>query len=211
MYWTKEDIKKEHKIKRLNLVNGITGAKPANLVGTIDENGNTNVAIFSSVVHLGSNPALLGLIVRPAGEVPRNTYENIKETGVYTINHVQTSFVEKAHYTSAKFDKNDSEFEMCALTPSFKAGFQAPFVGESTVQIGMRLVEEIPIVRNGTILLIGEIENIFIPDEALNEEGHLDLEVLKTAAISGLNSYYEMKKIDTFPYARINELPIFEK
>ena len=65
MYFNKKDLEEIGNVKRLNIVNSITGIKPANLIGTISKNKISNVAIFSSVVHLGSNPALIGVIVRP--------------------------------------------------------------------------------------------------------------------------------------------------
>jgi hypothetical protein len=82
---TAADIKAFEKLYRLNLVNAITGYKPANLIGTADGAGATNLAIFSSVVHLGSDPPLLGMVTRPTS-VPRHTYENIQASGCYTIN-----------------------------------------------------------------------------------------------------------------------------
>ncbi|WP_223787246.1 flavin reductase [Marinicella meishanensis] len=83
-----DQIQQMDRIKRLNFINAITGIKPANLIGSNSPKHGSNLAIFSSVVHLGSNPALLGFITRPTGEVPRNTLENIEATGYYTINHV---------------------------------------------------------------------------------------------------------------------------
>ena len=88
MHLTKNQIKQTSRIKRLNLINSITGIKPANLIGTVSENGHSNLAIFSSIVHLGSNPALLGFILRPQHEVRRDTYDNILQTKYYTINHI---------------------------------------------------------------------------------------------------------------------------
>jgi flavin reductase (DIM6/NTAB) family NADH-FMN oxidoreductase RutF len=209
MYWNKEDIKKASKIERLNIINGLTGIKPANLIGTVSKDGHENVAIFSSVVHLGSDPALFGFILRPTGDVPRNTYENILETGVYTINHVHESIVENAHYTSAKFPKDFSEFEKCGLTPKYINDFHAPFVDNSCVQLGLRFVEEIPIHLNNTVLIIGEIEHIFLPDGFIENGGHINLEKSGSIGISGLNSYYSLEKIDQFPYARVHEIPEF--
>lgn len=211
MHWTKESIKKANRIERLNVINGLIGIKPANLVGSISSNGDENVAIFSSVVHLGSNPALLGFIMRPSADVPRNTYENILESGYYTINHVHASSVEKAHFTSAKFSKEISEFEKCGLNPEYKNKFKAPFVKESTVKIGMRFIQEIPIPINGTSLIIGEIEHIFIPDEYMEEGGHINLESSSSMGVSGLNSYYKLQKKRQFPYARVSELPTFDQ
>ncbi len=210
MHLTKEDIKSLDKAKRLNIINSITGIKPANLIGTVSEDNVANVAIFSSVIHLGSNPALLGFIVRPTGEVPRNTYENILANGNYTINHVNESFVKNAHYTSAKFPSEVSEFDRCGLTDEYLHDFKAPFVKESSIKIGMKYCESIPIERNGTILVIGEVEHVILPEEIVNEKGYIDLGEAEVAGISGLNSYYKLDKIASFPYVRLEEVPKFE-
>ena len=62
MHLTLEDIRQLEKRHRANLINSITGVKSANLIGTRNKEGNTNLSIVSSVVHLGSNPALIGYI-----------------------------------------------------------------------------------------------------------------------------------------------------
>jgi flavin reductase (DIM6/NTAB) family NADH-FMN oxidoreductase RutF len=211
MHLTKEDIQNTERIKRLNIINSITGIKPANLIGTISGDGKTNLAIFSSVIHLGSNPALIGFILRPDREAGQHTFDNIKENGLYTINHIHESFVEQAHYTSAKFGRDESEFDACALTKEYIADFTAPFVKESTLKMGMKLVQTIPIELNGTVLIIGEVEHLIIPDAAMDEQGQIDLSQPNDVGISGLNTYYKLEKIAQFPYARPNALPDFSK
>jgi len=210
MHLTKSEIRQTEKIKRLNIINSISGVKPANLIGTISNSGKSNLAIFSSVIHLGSDPSLLGFILRPEGEQPRHTYENILETGYYTINQVNKFIAAKSHYTAAKFDREESEFEKCKLTSEFMHGFQAPFVKESLLKIGMGYLESIPIERNGTTLVIGEIHHLIVQDNAINEEGYIDYEILNSTGIVGLNNYYTLKKDSEYPYPRPTELPDFE-
>lgn len=210
-HYTKTDIQNLDRIKRLNLINSITGIKPANLIGTISEAKVPNLAIFSSVIHLGSNPALIGLVMRPEGEVRRHSYENIQFNGAYTINHVHTSFIENAHYTSAKFDSEVSEFDSCGLTEEYIADFPAPFVKESDLKLGMRFAQAIPIELNGTTLIIGEIDHLFVPTAAMDEDGQLNLSTTKNVGISGLNCYYALEKIGQFPYARVSGVPDFEE
>ncbi len=207
LYLDKDALQALDKIKRLNIINSITGIKPANLIGTISPDHKTNLAIFSSVIHLGSNPALLGMVVRPAGEVARHTYENIKVNGCYTINHVSHQFIQQAHYTSAKFERDESEFAACGFTELYLNEWPAPYVAESSVRIGLRLVEEISIERNGTSLLIGEVAQLYLPPEALNEQGYLDLSTAGSAGISGLNTYYSLQKTGSYPYARPGIIP----
>ena len=209
-HYTKENIIELEKVKRLNIINSITGIKPGNLIGSIDNNKITNLAIFSSVVHLGSKPALLGFILRPQVNVVRDTYNNIMSNKLYTINHLPEKYTLNGHYTSAKFSSNESEFEFCKFTEWFHDGFDAPFVRESPLKIGLKFQESIPIKINNTIMIVGSVEHIFVNNEALSEEGHIDLEKLNSTGIGGLNSYYKLQKISSYPYARRNELPDFK-
>jgi len=209
MQLQKEEIESlEHKFK-LNLINSISGVKPANLIGTRSLDNKENVAIFSSVVHLGSSPAQLAFIMRPQTDIPRDTYPNILETGYYTINHVSESFIQKAHYTSAKLKKGASEFDRMNLEKEYNGDFHAPFVKESVVKIGMKYRSSIPL-PNGCIFVIGEVELIVIPDHVINDLGQLNLESYSGVGISGLNTYYGLNKLNAFPYVREDEIPDFQ-
>lgn len=208
MHYTKKDIDDLDRIIKIKLINSVSGIKPANLIGSVNENEQTNLAIFSSVIHLGADPPLLGFIMRPAGEVPRHTFENILQNKAYTINHIHSEFAENAHYTSAKFDESISEFDRCNLTEEYITDFEAPFVKESNFKIGMRFKEAIDIKINNTILIIGEIEHLIIPGNAIFNND-VNLETMESIGISGLNTYYSLKKIGHYPYARENEVPDF--
>ncbi|MEL6558964.1 MAG: flavin reductase [Bacteroidota bacterium] len=192
------------------MINSISGIKPGALIGSATADGIQNLAIINSVVHIGTNPALVGYILRPADEVRRHTYENILETGFYTINHIHKSFIKEAHYTSAKFDAEVSEFEACGLTAEHAFDFHAPFVGESNLKMGLKHVETVEIKSNGTMIVVGEVQHLVIPDDVMDDRGYLDLGKADDVGISGLNSYYELKKIDEFPYARVSEVPDFK-
>lgn len=197
------------RIYRLNLINSLSGYKSANLIGT-EANGFQNLAIFNSVVHLGANPPLLGMIQRPH-IVERQTLENIRKSGTYTINHLTEELAQRGHYTSAKFEREESEFEKCKIEKVYLEGFDVPFVKESPVKLGMRLREEIPIKSNDTILIVGEIVLIAVQEDLFCDNGQLDLNRGKIVSISGLNRYHEVKEFANYPYARKEELPDFSE
>jgi len=207
IHYSKRDIELMDRVQRLTLINSITGIKPANLIGTVNSQGGSNLAIFSSIVHLGSDPALIGFILRPKGDVPRHTYENIKATGFYTINHVDESRAKNAHYTSAKFDYTTSEFVRCGLTEEYIADFPAPFVKESSLKFGLQFEENLDIKLNGTSLVIGSLQHLVVPTAF---EKDLNLQDINSVGISGLNSYYRLQKIAHYPYARVSEVPKFD-
>ncbi|WP_341224673.1 flavin reductase [uncultured Arcticibacterium sp.] len=198
---SKSEFEAYERLYKINLLNSCSGFKSANLIATRSLEGFDNVAIFSSVTHLGSSPALLGFIMRPT-TVPRNTLENIMETGFYTINHVSTSILEQAHQTSAKYAKGVSEFKETGLNPIIRNGFHAPFVKESPIQMAMKFVEELPIKRNGTILVIGEILDIYFEDEIKEDDGFLNLSKAEVLAINGLDGYCQPSLLQRQNYAR---------
>lgn len=187
--------------KRAQFINSISGFRSVALIGTRDTKGQTNLAIFSSIVHIGSNPPLLSFIMRP-DSVERHTLTNIMETGFYTINHINADMYEKAHQTSARYPKNVSEFDAAQLTPAFKNDFVAPFVAESNIQIGMEFKERINININQTSMIIGEIKFVHYPTNCLLDDGFMDIEKAGTITSSGVDSYHTTQLLQKLEYAK---------
>lgn len=202
---SKETISQMEKVERLNLINSCTGYKSANLIATKSEDGNPNVAIFSSVTHLGSNPALIGFIMRPT-TVPRDTYKNIKETGFFTVNHITADMIADAHHTSANYEIGISEFDKTNLEEEYKNDIKIPFVKGSPVQLYCKYVNEYYIKENDTIHIIASIENLFFEEELEHKDGWLQIDKGNVVALNGLDGYCLPKLIDRFQYAR-KEVP----
>jgi flavin reductase (DIM6/NTAB) family NADH-FMN oxidoreductase RutF len=191
-----------NKIFRLNLINSCTGFKSANLLGTKSLNGVSNVAVFSSITHLGSNPPLIGFILRPT-TVPRDTYRNIKDTGVFTVNHIYSDIIEDAHHTSAKYPDEVSEFTKTDLEEEFLGDFPAPFVKGAKIRLGCKFLNAYEIKENDTLLLVSAIEHVFIADQDIQQQdGWLKLENANTVAINGLDGYATTSLLDRYAYAR---------
>ncbi|MFV8352358.1 flavin reductase family protein [Flavobacterium sp. XS2P14] len=202
---SRDTISQMEKIERLNLINSCTGYKSASLLGTRSLDGKTNVAIFSSVTHLGSNPAMIGFIMRPT-TVPRDTYKNIKETGYFTINHITAAMISDAHHTSANYELGTSEFDKTNLEEEYKATIDVPFVKGSPVQLYCKYLNEYHIKENDTIHVIASIEHLFFEEELEHKDGWLQLDKGNVVAINGLDGYCLPKLIDRYQYAR-KEIP----
>ena len=196
-----ESIPALEKRYRANLINSLGGFKSLVLVGTRNEDGSENLATFSSLFHLGADPALCGIILRPA--VPdRNTLENILQQQQYTLNHVLPSFYQQAHQCSAKYPPGESEFAATGLTALYEEDIRAPFVAESRIRFACSLEQMTPVELNGTRLVIGRIILIRVPDEYLGEDGFIDLEKAETVTCSGLDSYHTTRRLGRLSYAK---------
>lgn len=201
MHLTKQVIANLDNRYRAHLINSLSGFKSANLIGTQNCHNQTNLAIVSSVFHLGAHPPLVGMIIRPHS-VPRHTLENILSTGCYTINQVNKDIYHQAHQTSARYDKEESEFDATGLETQYLNDFLAPFVANSRLKYAVTLKEHHHLAINGTELIIGEITDVHLDENCLAEDGFIDIEAIDTVAVSGLDSYHVTKRLARLAYAK---------
>jgi flavin reductase (DIM6/NTAB) family NADH-FMN oxidoreductase RutF len=192
---------------RANFINSLTGFKSASLIGTINAQGVPNLGMFSSIVHIGSDPALIGYINRPVAAAP-HTLANIKANGLYTVNHIHPSFLAKAHQTSAKYPDEVNEFKEVGLTEEYIEGIHVPFVKESLIKYVLSLKEIVPILLNDTFLVIGQLEQVLIdPSLQPSTDGFLHLDQVGSICSNGLDAYYSTNLIVRFAYAKPGSIP----
>jgi flavin reductase (DIM6/NTAB) family NADH-FMN oxidoreductase RutF len=225
MQLNQQEIQGLDKEFRRAFINSLAGFRQAVLVGTQSAAGKTNLAIFNSLIHLGANPALFGLINRP-DSVQRDTLQNIESQGVYTLNYVAGADYQKAHQTSARYPQGVSEFEQVGFQeqyrPSLEAPFEtqmtdsleaplktqltppfpAPFVAGAMVQIGMKFEERVDLKINGTVLLIGSIQSVYIDDALVAADGFVNLSEAGVLVSQGLDAYFTTSPLGRLPYAK---------
>ncbi|MGB5981283.1 MAG: flavin reductase [Nonlabens sp.] len=204
-HFSQQDITAMERIYRGNLINSITGFKSANLLATKSKDGVDNVAIFSSVTHLGSNPAMFSFIQRPLGHGAGHTYENLKETGQITLNHLNMELVARAHQSSAKYSPEISEFEELNIEKITRENFKAPFVKDAIIQVAAEYESEYFLKENKCILVICRITDVFMTEGLQMEDGFVNLEKAGTVTINGLDAYAKAEIKERWSYAQVGE------
>lgn len=201
IHFSQKDLKGLPKPKRAAIINGVGGVKPLNLIGSISETSAHNLAVFNSVVHIGSDPPLLGFILRPT-TVERHTYQNMMANKKFTLNQVSTSIFREAHQTAASYDKAISEFKAAGLTPQIIEPHEVPFVKESFIKMACIYKNEYLIKENGCRLIIAEILDIYDEQNIIDESGFVNLEKAETVGAIGLDGYVGLHILDRLDYAR---------
>ena len=186
---------------RTTFINSLAGFRQAVLVGTKSAEGHSNLAIFNSLIHLGAHPALFGLINRP-DSVQRDTLQNIISTKAYTLNYVRAADYKRAHQTSARYDKEISEFEAVGFEPAYLPSCTAPMVKNAVVSIAMQLEEIIPIAINGTILIVGSVQQIHIDEQLVEKDGFVSLSEEQVVISQGLDAYFVPSPLGRLAYAK---------
>ncbi len=201
MFFKKADITAMPTRYRANFINSLSGFKSANLIGTSNNRGQTNLSIVSSAFHIGAHPPLMGFIFRP-DIAERHSLDNIRETSVFSVNQVSQTIYKQAHQTSARYPRDISEFDQVGLTPAYVEFSKAPYVLQAELSLLMRLREEIPLKINGTHMIIAEIEGVQLDENFIAVDGFVDIEAINTVAISGLDSYHSTQRLSREPYAK---------
>ncbi len=110
--------------------------------------------------------------------------------------------ISQAHQTAARYPKEVSEFDTVGLKAQYLNDFSVPFVEEAYVKMGVKFREKVELTINGTILVIGEIQQVHLPHDAMHEDGFVDLVQAGTITNSGLDSYHTVTKGTRYPYAK---------
>ncbi len=200
-FFSSTEIQQWERFYRGNFINSLSGFKSASLIATVNNDGISNLALFSNIVHIGADPALIGFVNRPREAAP-HTLGNIEATGHYTINLIPANLIEQAHQTSAKYADGESEFSAVGLTEEFTVHSKAPFVFESPVKYAMELKEIIPIKFNNTFFVIGSVTGVFADEQILAPDGFLDLEKANIITSLGIDGYYATDKLARYSYAK---------
>ncbi|MRX47845.1 flavin reductase family protein [Pedobacter puniceum] len=192
---------------RTTFMNSISGFKSLQMVATINKtNGATNIALFNSIFHIGANPPYIGMVVRPDGP-EHETLKNISESSYYTLNNVKEEFYKAAHQTSARYKAGESEFAACGFQEEYLEGFDAPFVKESSVKLGLKLKEIIPVALNGTRIVIGEVQHILVDENLISADGYINLAATNTVTVAGLDAYHSTQLLARLSYAQPEKHP----
>lgn len=201
VFFNRADIESWDRFYRTNFINTLSGFKSASLIASVNELCVSNLALFSNIVHIGADPALIGFINRPREAAP-HTISNIETSGEYTINLIPASLIQQAHQTSAKYAAGESEFKSVGLTEEWDKSCKAPFVMESPVKYAMELKRILPIELNNTSLVIGQVTGVFVDETILSADGFLYLEQAGIITSLGIDGYYKTEKLARLKYAK---------
>ena len=207
MLITQEDIVKMEQRYRTMFINSVSGYKSLQMVGTSSTDGISNLALVNSVFHVGANPPLLGMVFRPEGLTSQDTLKNIMETGQCTLNNILPEWYERAHQTSARYGRDESEFDLCGFKKAYLNKFKAPFVEESTIKIGLEIRDIIEVSLNNTNIVIGEIICLILDEQLIATDGYVDIEKAGSVTVAGLDSYFTTQALGRLTYARPGKYP----
>jgi len=179
------------------LISGVS-PRPIAWVGSVDKNGNNNLAPFSFFNAFGANPPIVGFSPALSGKtgLPKDSLLNVKETKEFTISVVDDKLVEQASLSSCEYSKNIDEFVKAGVTkhPSVKikpfSVKESPFIMECKLYKIIELGNK-PASGN---LILGEVVYFHINESILEKENIINPYKINQVARSGGSWYVESAK-----------------
>lgn len=157
---------------------------PTLVIGTynVDMEPNVMTASFGGIV--SAAPPALGVSIRKA----TLTYENIIRSKVFTISIPSENYIKEMDYFGLVTGKNNSKFLDTGLTATKGTFVDAPYVEEFPINIECKLIKTIELGSH--IQFIGEIVEVKISEEVVDEKGNSDIAKLKPISFVGNDRGY---------------------
>ena len=173
------------------LLSGVA-PRPIALVATVDGEGRHNLSPYSFFNAFGANPPVI--VVSPAYRgkdgTAKHTFENIRDTGEFTVSAVSYSMVEQISLASSDYDRGVDEFEKAGFTKLPMDVVAAPGVAESPFVMECRLLQHVDTggKPGSGNLMIAEVLRFHVRDSAFEGE-RIDPHRLDLVARMGYNWY----------------------
>lgn len=150
------------------LATGLIVPRPIGWIGTLSADGVPNVAPYSFFNVVSGLPPTF--VFSPGRGGRKDTLENVRAVGEFTINVVSEEVVEAMNASAASFPAEVDEFEACGLTAVPSTSIRPPMVGECKANIECVVTQIVDIGHpdHGNALVIGEAVEIHVAESLLD-------------------------------------------
>lgn len=150
------------------LATGLIVPRPIGWIGSISTAGVANLAPYSFFNCVSGAPPTF--VFSPGRGGRKDTLDNVREIGEFTINIVTEEVAEAMNATSATHPADIDEFEAAGLTAIPSTSIRPPMVGECKANIECVVTQILDIGHpaNGNALVIGEAVEFHVAESLLD-------------------------------------------
>ncbi len=165
------------------IASGLTVPRPIAWLGTIDDEGRTNLAPYSFFNMVCADPPTF--VVAPGLGGRKDSLVNMETTGVATINVVTSSTAAAMNASAASVEAGVSEFELAGVTPVVSATCAAPRVAEAAAAFECRVANFVPVGRPGrdprgaAMVVVLESDRVHVDPDVMDGDHRIDHDALQ--------------------------------
>lgn len=169
------------------IIKTVVTPRPIAWISTVDEDGNENLAPFSSYNYVAFHPPVV-LFNSPSEASGRmkDTARNAIETEEFAVNVVTEAHLEAMDHTSASVPPEESEFELADVDRAECREIAPPRVADAVVTMECTLYDAIEVYEK--VMILGDVQRYHFADDVLTD-GKVDSRNLDTVGRLG-GPYY---------------------
>ncbi|MBM2816805.1 MAG: flavin reductase domain protein, FMN-binding protein [Ignavibacteria bacterium] len=173
---------------------------PVLIIGSYDMDFNPDIAAVAWGGICCSEPPSVAISLRKS----RLTYENIMLNKAFTVNIPSREQVGSADYSGVYSGRDEDKFAATGLTPVNSGIVSAPYIKEYPLSMLCKLSHTIEIGIHTQF--IGEILDVLVNDDILNEEGLPDISKARPIIYDSVSrSYFGIDEMISKAYIRVKK------
>lgn len=167
----------------------LVAPRPIGWISSLARDGSLNLAPYSFFNAVSTDPH----VVVFGSQGRKDSQRNIEETGEFVCNLVTWDLRDAMNRTSVAVDRGVDEMELAGLDRAASELVSPPRVAATPVALECRYMQtvELPLRKNGhcqSSVIFGEVLGVYV-DDAVIEDGVIDITRLKTIARCGYQDY----------------------
>jgi flavin reductase (DIM6/NTAB) family NADH-FMN oxidoreductase RutF len=169
---------------------------PVVLVTCLDSGGEANIITLAWAGTVCSEPPMVGLGIRPT----RYSYELIEKSKEFVVNIPTAKILKETDYCGVTSGKDVDKFSETKLTREPADKVKAPLIRECPVNMECILKDRIPLGAHD--LFLGEIVDVHIDQDILDEKGNLDF-AKAVPFVFNVGEYWSLsKKLGVYGFSK---------
>ncbi|MBE0504009.1 MAG: flavin reductase family protein [Desulfuromonadales bacterium] len=166
--------------------------QPATWIVSVDKEGEIDVMTASWVSMVSKTPPTIALSLHHG----RQTYANIQQSGVFTVNIIPSTQVVAGDYCGLISGRDVDKLATTDLTPVAALHVAAPILAESPLNLECRVINTVVIGEYR--LILGEVLEIHIAAAACHDHGYDAAVIDPLVYLGGIREYWGLgEKVGT--------------
>ncbi|MEP1520762.1 flavin reductase family protein [Ascidiaceihabitans sp.] len=187
-----------------NPFNAIVTPRPIGWISTRDAQGRNNLApysFFNAVAYVPPQVMFASTGVKEDQDNTKDSVANIRDTGVFCVNIVESAARDAMNTTSAAFDKAEDEFAKAGLTPVDCETINCARINGVPASLECRMTQIVQIEGASNFVVFGEVTGVHMRDDTI-VDGRFDVTTFQPLSRLGYRDYavvdtiFELKRPD---------------
>jgi flavin reductase (DIM6/NTAB) family NADH-FMN oxidoreductase RutF len=199
-----EPDKNDHGLKH-NPFKSIVVPRPVGWISTVNTEGRVNLAPFSQFNNLGYDPPYVMFAASnfPLSARPKDSVANVLATGEFVVNMATYALREAVNLTGAAVEPEIDEAALAGLEMIPSRLVAPPRVAASPINLECKYQCMLALpgrnLEQSHYVVVGRVIGVHISDEALTEDGRIDVLKLRPLARLGYHDYTSIESSFTMP------------